>query len=81
MRGSGLMVFVRRSYSAPVGRGLTSTASSSSGPVGCALQYNVPLIVVLVTEPAVDPFCRCRLNTDSENGDEPRGGRPDSNTD
>jgi len=30
--------------------GLTSTAGSSRGPVGCAVQHDAPLVVVLVTE-------------------------------
>ncbi len=32
-------------------------------------------------EGTVEPVCRCRLNTDSEDVGEARSGRPDSNTD
>ncbi len=36
--------------------GLTSTAGSSRGPVGCAMQHDAPFVVVLVTEPTGDAF-------------------------
>jgi len=36
--------------------GLASTAGSSRGPVGCAVQHDAPFVVLLVTEPASDAF-------------------------